>query len=95
MSTTQQRKQDREFDQHLSETLHALIEEQVLHRLGDPDGLHSLQVRRLWEDRYRVNVLIGESAASARIANSYFVELGSDGNIVESNPTITKLRSIR
>jgi hypothetical protein len=72
----------------MSESLRALIKEQVLHRLGDPDGLRDVQVRRLWEDRYRVNIVIGPNAATARIANSYFVEIGSDGNIVESNPKI-------
>jgi len=42
--------------------------------------LHKVQVRRLWDDHYRVNVLIGEDAASAKIANSYFVEADGDGN---------------
>ena len=95
MPTTQQREQDRDLEQHKSETLQTLIEEQVIHRLGKPDGLRKVQVRRLWEDHYRVNVLIGENAGSAKIANSYFVETDSDGNIVDSNPKMTKLCSIR
>ena len=95
MPAAQQRKQDRDLEQHKSEILQTLIEEQVIHRLGKPVGLHKLQVRRLWEDHYRVNVLFGENAASAKIANSYFVETDSDGNIVDSNPKMTKLCSIR
>jgi hypothetical protein len=95
MPTTQQREQDSDFEQHKSETLQALIEEQVIHRLGNPVGLRNVQVRRLWENRYRVNVLVGDNAASAKIANSYFVKADSDGNIVESSPEMTNLCPIR
>jgi len=95
MPTTQQREQDRDLEQHKSETLQALIEEQVIHRLGNPIGLRNVQVRRLWENRYRVNVLVGESAVSAKIANSYFVKADSEGNIVDSDPEMTKLCPIR
>lgn len=95
MPTTQQRAEDRDLEQHKNAILQSLIEEQVIHRLGKPDGLRKVQVRRLWDDHYRVNVLIGENAASAKITNSYFVETDSDGNIVESNPNITALQSIR
>ncbi|HEV8070898.1 MAG TPA: hypothetical protein VGP76_24510 [Planctomycetaceae bacterium] len=95
MPTTQQREHDRDLEQHKRETLQTLIEEQVFHRLGTPIGLRNVQVRRLWENRYRVNVLVGESAVSAKIANSYFVKADSDGNIVESNPEMTKLCPIR
>jgi hypothetical protein len=95
MPTTQQREQDRDLEQHKSETLQALIEEQVIHRLGNSIGLRKVQVRRLWENRYRVNVLVGDNAASAKIANSYFVKADSDGNIVESSPEMTNLCPIR
>jgi len=88
MPATQQRNQDRDLEQHKSETLQTLIEEQVIHRLGTPIGLRNVQVRRLWENRYRVNILVGESAVSAKIANSYFVKADSDGNIVDSSPEI-------
>jgi hypothetical protein len=70
--------------------LDALIGKRVIDTLGKPGGLHKVQVRRLWDDHYRVNVLIGEDAASAKIANSYFLEADSDGNIVRSTPKITK-----
>jgi hypothetical protein len=95
MPTAQQREQDGDLEQHKSETLQALVEEQVIHRLGKPAGVRNVQVRRLWENRYRVNVLAGENAASAKIVSSYFVKADGDGNIVDSNPEMTKLRPIR
>jgi hypothetical protein len=95
MPTTQQREQDRDLDQRKSETLQALVEEQVIHRLGKPVGVRNVQVRRLWENRYRVNVLVGENAASAKIANSYFVKADGNGNILDSNPEMTRLYPIR
>jgi len=94
MPPTQQREQDTGLDQHNSEALQALVEEQVIDRLGKPAGVRNVQVRRLWENRYRVNVLVGESAASAKIANSYFVKADGNGNIVDSNPAMTRLRPI-
>lgn len=95
MPTTRERDHDRDLEQHKSETLQAFIEEQVIHRVGRPYGLRKVQVRRLWENHYRVNMVIGENAASPKIADSYFVEADSDGNIVESNPKMTKRYSIR
>jgi hypothetical protein len=91
MPTTEQVEHDKATEKHRCDTLNALIGEQVMHTLGEPDALHNLQVRRLWEHRYRVNVFIGADAASAKIANSYFVHADSDGNILRSSPKITKL----
>ncbi len=90
MATAQQREQQKDMEQHKREALNALIGEQVIHTLGEPNGLHGVQVRRLWANHYRVNVYVGENAASARIADSYFVEADGDGNIVASTPKITK-----
>jgi hypothetical protein len=95
MPTKQQREQDRDLEQHKTEALRSLVEEQAIHRLGKPVGLRNMQVRRLWENRYRVNVIVGENAVSAKIAKSYFVKSDSDGNIVDSNPAMTKLCSLR
>jgi hypothetical protein len=95
MPTTQQREQDRDLEKHKSETLQALIEEQVMHRLGRAPGVRNVQVRKLWENRYRVNVLVGDNAVSAKIASSYFVKADSDGNIVDSDPEMTKLCQVR
>src|SRR3982751_4876556 len=36
----------------------AMITEQVLHELGRPPGLHAVQVRHLWADCLRVNVML-------------------------------------
>jgi hypothetical protein len=87
---TQQHKQHDDIEQHKGEVLNALIGEQVIHTLGELNSLHKVQVCRLWKDHYRVNIFIGGDALSARIANSYFVEADSNGNIVASRPRITK-----
>lgn len=90
MPSAQQPTQQEAIEQHTGEMLHALIGEQVLHTLGKPASLYKVQVRPLWKGRYRVNVLIGADAATAKIASSYFVEADSSGNVLESRPTITK-----
>ena len=91
MATKVPVEQNNEMERRKDDSLKALIGEQVIHMLGMPLGLYDVQVRRLWEDRYRVNVIMGETAASPRIANSFFVKADSGGKIVESNPTIKKL----
>lgn len=70
--------------------LHAIIGEQVLHALGQPIGLQKVQVRCLWDDRYRVNVLIGTDVVSAVVAHSYFLVADHEGNIIAANPKILK-----
>ena len=57
----------------------------------EPGDLLRVQVRPLWEDNYRVNVLVGVNAASARVANSYFVVTDGDGNVLESTPQVRRL----
>jgi hypothetical protein len=74
----------------LGEALNALIAEQVVHLLGKPENLHQVQVRPLWGNYFRVNVLTGPDAASFRVANSYFLRADGDGNIVESTPKIIR-----
>ena len=90
MPTTQQREEHKCMERDEREMLNALIGEQVLHTLGTPSRLLKVQVRRLWEHYYRVNVLIGADAASAKVANSYFVETDGHGHIAASTPQITK-----
>ena len=68
----------------------SLIGDQIIHTLGKPSNLLKVQIKRLWENCYRVNVLIGKDASCPTIANSYFVESDSEGKIVESNPKIVK-----
>ena len=62
----------------------------VLRALGQPVALFRVEVRHLWEDRYRVNILVGPDAASVRIADSFFLVTDGDGNILTATPTITQ-----
>jgi hypothetical protein len=89
MATTQPREQPRDVDKHRQETLNSLIGEQVMHTLGKPTNLLMVQVRPLWDNHYRVNIFVGGDAASATVANSYFLVVGSDGNIKTSQPKLT------
>jgi hypothetical protein len=66
------------------------IGQQVMDSLGSPTNLRAVQVRRLWENRYRVNVFLGGDYASATVAHSYFLLTDSDGNILESTPQIIR-----
>jgi hypothetical protein len=70
--------------------LQDLIGEQVMHVLGEPVDLVQVQVRSLWMNHYRVNVFTGENVTAARIANSYFLSVDGDGNIVASIPQLAK-----
>ncbi len=90
MTTVQSRQPPDDIESHKRQTQSRLIGEQVLHVLGTPDNLLSVQVRMLWENRYRVNVFVGPDAASAWVANSYFLVIGSNGDIMTSTPEITK-----
>jgi len=49
-----------------------------------------VQVRHLWEDRYRVNVLVGPETVSGKVLHSYFLVADLEGNIIESAPKITR-----
>lgn len=66
------------------------IGQYVLRTLGRPANLIAVQVRPLWEDHYRVNVLVGESVASVTIAHSYFLVMGSDGTCLSSQPALAR-----
>jgi hypothetical protein len=72
------------------EVLKDLIRQQVLHDLGEPAGLLRVQVRPLWGAYYRVNVFVGEDAASATIPHSYFVESDADGNVLDASPKVRR-----
>jgi len=67
-----------------------VIGKHVIHTLGLPGDLYGVQVRHLWEDHFRVNILVGLDAASVKVAHSYFLVADSDGNIVASTPKITR-----
>ena len=68
----------------------AAIGSHVLRALGEPNELRRIDVRPLWSDHYRVNVLVGADAASVKVIHSYFLVADSDGNVLLSVPAITK-----
>ena len=79
------------MEQNDNEKIDNLVRKQVIAALGTPIDLRSVQVRKVWDDHYRVNVYVGPSAASVKVANSYFLVIDSEGGLVSSTPTITKL----
>jgi hypothetical protein len=91
MAMQHQEKQDKDQEKQERQQRNALIGKNVLHALGQPADLRKVQVRRLWENHYRVNVLVGVDAASTKVAHSYFLVVGSEGNIIASTPAIAKL----
>jgi hypothetical protein len=78
------------LDRHEQEALNAVIGEQVIHALGEPADLLAVSVRPLWETYYRVNVFVGPDVTSARVANSYFLEIDAEGKITAATPKITR-----
>lgn len=62
----------------------------VMETLGQPSDLYGVRVKRLWQDHYRVNVVVGGDAASVKVADSFFLRTDTDGNILACNPPITK-----
>ena len=79
-----------EMERHKRETLKLLVREQVIHTLGEPGDLLSVQIRPLWGTHYRVNVFVGDSIVCAKIVHSFFVLTDDDGNILESTPRIQR-----
>jgi hypothetical protein len=73
--------------------LEAAVRGSVLSELGSPPGLHRVQVRRVWGDSYRVNVFVGDDAASFKVAHSFFLQADGDGRVIESSPAIARLYS--
>jgi len=86
-----ERPKENKMEQDQRETLSELIREQVIHALGKPMDLRSVQVRKVWNDHYRVNIFVGESALSVRLVHSYFLVVDSEGRFTDSTPKITKL----
>ena len=90
MSTQQEDKQRRAQEKEERQHLAAAIGKHVIHTLGQPGDLHLVQVRHLWNDHYRVNVLVGAEAACAKVAHSYFLVADGDGNVIAATPEITR-----
>jgi hypothetical protein len=66
----------------------ALLAAHVKSRLGEGRSSCRLDVRHLWANRFRVNVLSGGDVTSITIAQSYFIVADEKGNIVTSEPAI-------
>ena len=90
MPTNQQAKPATDLEPLRPHQQVAIIANHVVHALGQPGGLHRVQVRPLWQDHYRVNVLIGGDTVSAKIAHSYFLVADGAGNIIASTPKIRR-----
>lgn len=90
MTSKRPREQLEDTKQHEGEKLNALIGAQVIRTLGQPNDLLTVQVRSLWKDRFRVNVLVGVDVTSVKVAHSYFLVVDDNGNILASAPEITR-----
>jgi hypothetical protein len=90
MPEHQKSKQQTEPARQDCKQLQGVIGTHVLHALGQPDNLYRVEVRHLWGDHHRVNVLVGGDAAAVKVAHSYFLVTDSDGNIVASTPKIAR-----
>jgi hypothetical protein len=60
--------------------------QRALDQAGTVGRVERVDVRRLWEDHYRVNVFVGEDAVTSRICQSYFLVTDGSGNILSSTP---------
>jgi len=68
----------------------ALIGSHIMRALGRPNNLLRVEVRRLWVDRYRVNVFVGTGVVAMTIAHSYFLVVDGNGNILQSTPQVVR-----
>jgi hypothetical protein len=91
MLTAEQREKPDQSKRDKQTALDAIIGKKLLHLLGEPERLLTVQVRHLWATTYRVNIFIGADVTSAKIAHSYFLKADDDGNIGESTPKIIRL----
>jgi len=93
-SMKQQEKQPPDAEDQGRQQRQSVIRGHVLRALGPPDALHRVDIRRLWEDHYRVNIFVGPDGASARVAHSYFLVTDGNGNILASTPKIRREYSL-
>ena len=74
------------------------IKSQVLEKVGRPPRLHRVEVCRHHNGNYRVNIWEqlepdGQFAVAIapRIRSSYYLKVSDTGEIIRSNPPLTKL----
>ena len=91
MAAKQRDDRHAEVGEQGDEQRRALIGGQVVHALGRPGALLRVEVRPLWADYYRANVLVGADPATARVAHSYFLVTDGAGKILASTPELTRV----
>ena len=76
------------------------IKSQVLAKIGKPPRLHRVEVSRHHGGNYRVNIWEQPEpdrflavTSGARIRASYYLTVSDSGDIIDSNPPLTKLCS--
>ena len=62
----------------------------IMATLGRPNNFLRITARQITGSGYRVNVVTGIDAASARIAHSFFITADANGNVTNSDPAILK-----
>ena len=74
------------------------IKSQVLAKIGTPPRLHRVEVSRHHNGKYRVNIWEQPESdksltvmASARIGRSYYLTVSETGEIIDSNPPMTRV----
>jgi len=90
MPTKEQDKLHTDSAEKPQRPLSGVIGDRILQALGRPVDLYRVDVRQLWEDHYRANVVVGADVVSSRIAQSYFLVTDAGGNILTSTPSITR-----
>lgn len=88
MSSQTQKKRPKDQEAQEYQQLNAHVGKQVMDTLGQPRNLLGVQVRPLWEDHYRVNVLVGADSTSVTVAHSYFLVVDSAGKILTATPKL-------
>lgn len=77
-------------EQRAAERRYTAIVRSVIDALGRPTDFLRATVRPVAGQNYRVNVVTGLDAASARIAHSFFVTADENGKVNGSTPVIQK-----
>jgi len=90
MTARQERQQREATERHEGDVVNDRIGSQVMTALGEPDDLLKVQVRPLWGNHYRVNVLVGPNLLAPRVAYSYFLVADGEGNVVAATPQIRR-----
>ncbi|GEM_PF-7072775 len=88
MANRQDKDHTKDLEHQERQRMSAKIGDVITSTLGQSELPQRVQVRPLWKDHYRVNVLVGADAVSSRVLHSYFLVADSEGNILMSNPAM-------